>query len=284
MNKYSQLNIIDSHIHTWWLDDKYSIWTREKISALHRDFTLEDFKEENKQLPLEGVFLVQAVTDTAETIEQLGNYANDSFVKGVIGWVNLAADDIEEQIQILSQIPKFSGIRAHPPHHFDTEWLLSEPTVRGMNALTNKNIPIDYLINTTQFKEFRPVFDKVPNVKAVLNHGGRPFVMTGDTEAWERDIRSLARDTDCYCKLSGLVERAGVEWDKETLKPWLDILIDSFGPERLMYASNWPIMTLMATPNIWVNTLLEIFDDFGLSQSSCEQILSKTVMKVYRSK
>lgn len=283
MIKKSQLNIIDSHIHTWMLNDNYTIWTREKIGALHHDFSLEDYKKEHNDLSLDGVFLVQAVTDTAETIEQLKSYADNPLVKGVIGWVDLAADDIEEQIQILTQTPKFAGIRAHPPHHFDTDWLLSDSTIRGMKALTEKNIPIDYLINTTQFKEFRLIFEKLPEVCAVLNHGGRPFVMTGDTASWERDIRSLARETDCYCKLSGLVERAGVEWDKETLKPWLEILIDAFGPERLLYASNWPIMTLMATPQIWVSALIEIFNDFGLPQLSCEQIFSETALKLYQS-
>ena len=126
------------------------------------------------------------------------------------------------------------------------------------------------------------MFDKVPEVTAVLNHGGRPFVMTGDTSNWERDIRTLARETNCYCKISGLVERAGVEWDKETLKPWIAILIDAFGPERLLYASNWPIMTLMATPRIWIEALYEIFHDFGLDKPSREQIFSQTSQKIYQ--
>lgn len=282
MTKNSQPNIIDSHIHTWRLNDDRKIWIREKIGALYRDFTLDDFKEQNSDLNLQGVFLVQAVTHGSETIELTQQYAHDPFVKGVVGWVDLAADDIAQKIEALTQLPKFAGIRAHPPHQFDANWLMSDPVIRGMKTLCEKNVTIDYLVNTTQLDKFRAIFDKVPGVRAVLNHGGRPFVMTGDTADWERDIRNLARDTNCYCKLSGLAERAGVEWNKETLKPWIEILIDAFGPERLMYASNWPIMTLMATPKIWVDTLIEIFDDFGLPESSRAQILSTTVSQVYQ--
>ena len=194
----------------------------------------------------------------------------------------MADKKIEIKISQLKQWDKFSGVRAHPPRHFDTKWLLSDQVIFGMKALAERKIPIDYLMNTTQLNEFLSVFDKVPDVTAVLNHGGRPFVMTGDTSNWKRDIRTLARETNCYCKISGLVERAGVEWDKETLKPWIAILIDAFGPERLLYASNWPIMTLMATPRIWIEALYEIFHDFGLDKPSREQIFSQTSQKIYQ--
>ena len=282
MTENSSPSVIDSHIHTWKLNDGRKIWTREKIGALYRDYSLDEFKAAYTGLNLAGVIIVQAAVDTKETKELLQQYADDPLVKGVVGWVDLSADDIEQKIEELSQIPKFMGVRAHPPKHFDVDWLMSAATVRGMKVLTERNIPIDYLVNTTQLDEFRAVFEKVPGVKAVLDHAGRPFVMTGDTEKWERDIRNLARDTDCYCKLSGLSERAGVEWNKDTLKPWIEILLDAFGPERLIYGSNWPIMTLMSTPKIWVNTLNEIFDDFGLPESSRAQIFNTTVLQVYQ--
>ena len=274
--------IIDAHIHTWQLNDGRLIWTREKIGALYRDFTIADFKEQHTDVNPDGIIIVQATTTRSETIELLQQYANDILVRGVIGWVDLAADDIALKVEELTQLPKLIGIRAHPPHHFDTNWLMSAPVIRGMKMLAKNDIAIDYLVNTTQLDKFRAILDEVPGVRAVLNHGGRPFVMTGDTTEWKRDIYSTARDTDCYCKLSGLVERAGVEWNKETLKPWVEILIDAFGPERLIYASNWPIMTLMATPKIWVNTLIDLFDDFGLEQSAREQIFNTTAMNVYQ--
>ncbi len=263
-------------------DDGRKIWIREKIGALQRDFSLADVKTQNAGLNVTGVFVVQAAADPTETTELLYQYTNETFVRGVVGWLNLAADDIDEQIEALMQHPKFCGIRAHPPQHFDADWLLSAAAVRGMTALAEKNLAIDYLVNTTQLNKLRSVCDAVPGVRAILDHGGRPYVMTGDTKEWAHNIRNLARHTNCVCKLSGLAERAGVEWNKQTLKPWIDILIDAFGPERLMFASNWPIMTLMATPHIWVDSLIDIFDDLGLPAAAQGQIFKSTALQVYQ--
>jgi L-fuconolactonase len=150
-----------------------------------------------------------------------------------------------------------------------------------MKILTAKQVPIDYLVNCTQLVAFLRVFDAVPGVCAVLDHGARPFVMTGDTRGWEQDIKDLARNTDCYCKLSGLAERAGVEWNTETLKPWVAILLETFGPERLIFASNWPIMSLMATPQIWLDCLISIFDELGVNADDRGLIFQGNAGNIY---
>ena len=275
------MHVIDAHIHTWALEDGRHMWIRDKIGALQRDFSIDTFKAQNRNTGVQGAILVQAVTEESETDELLAMYADDPFVLGVVGWVDLTSEKLVENIERLSCVSKFSGVRASPPHHFDMNWLLSEPVVRGMKVLAEKQVPIDYLVNCTQLVPFLRVFDAVPDVCAVLDHGARPFVMTGDTRVWEQDVKDLARNTNCYCKLSGLAERAGVEWNTETLKPWVAVLLETFGPERLIFASNWPIMSLMATPKIWLDSLNLIFDDLGVSPDDRSLIFQGTANSVY---
>lgn len=275
--------IIDAHIHTWDLNDGRNIWIRQKISALSRSFSLTDFKHQNAEAGVQSVYIVQAAANHDETLELLKTYKDDPFVAGVIGWLDLAASNVSETLEGLTAFRKFSGVRAHPPYQFDMAWLRSPSAVEGMKHVKEKKIPIDFLINCTELGAFQKTFDDVPGVTGVLNHGGRPFVMTGDTKQWAIDLSSIARNTNCQCKLSGLVERAGVEWNSETLKPWIAILLETFGPDRLLFASNWPVMTLMATPQIWVDSLNSIFDDLGVDAASRNKIYAENAKRIYSS-
>lgn len=275
------MSVIDAHIHTWDRHDGRKIWIREKIGALQRAFSIDDFRRENRATDVEGALVVQAAADEKETYELIDMYADDPFVLGVVGWLDLTSETLADKLERLRGYEKFSGVRAQPPSQFDADWLISKSVVGGVKTLTEHKLAIDYLVNCNQLVAFRRAFDAVPGVCAVLNHGARPFVMTGDTAAWETDITALARHTNCYCKLSGLAERAGVEWDTETLKPWVAILLEAFGPERLIFASNWPVMTLMATPEIWLDCLTSIFDDLGVTAIERDLIFQKNARTVY---
>lgn len=275
------MDTIDAHIHTWRLNDGRNIWIRDKIAALQRDFLFEDFALATAGRCVSAAIIVQAAMDEDETRSLIEAYRKNPRVAGVIGWLDLAADDIAERTLSFENEDKLCGVRAHPPQHFDIDWLLSSPVQRGLAVMENKKIAVDFLVNCTQLGELGQLLSRLPELKAVLNHGGRPYVMTGDTADWARDIRAIAHNTGCYCKLSGLVERAGVEWDQESLKPWIAILLESFGPERLIFGSNWPVMTLMATPTLWLDKLLGILDDFGIPQNERTKIFRSNAIAAY---
>jgi len=273
--------IIDAHIHTWRLNDGKRIWIRDKIAALQRDFSMADFEAASAGLGVASAIIVQAAADTGETASLVEEYRHDPRVAGIIGWLDLGAEDIAAHAARYVATDKVCGVRAHPPRQFDMAWLASAKVRRGLRACADAGIPVDFLVNCTQLVELRSILEPLPGLVSVLDHGGRPFVMTGDTATWRRDIGELAKVPGCYCKLSGLAERAGVEWNAETLKPWIGGLLETFGPKRLIFASNWPIMTLMASPTYWLDALHGILDGFGVSADEKAMILSGNARSVY---
>ena len=141
---------------------------------------------------------------------------------------------------------------------------------------------MDFLANCTQLAPICDLFSAVPEMTAILNHGGRPFVMTGELGQWRADMKRIARETSAYVKVSGLVERAGVEWQTDTLRPWVEAMLEDFGCERLIFASNWPVMTLMSTYDLWWSSINEIVEDVGLSSQDKDLLFGGTAAKAYR--
>ena len=275
---------VDAHVHFWELGETHNIWSAKKIGGLQYDFTPDMLAPLCADAGIDGVVVVQAATDPRET-EYMVQLARESdFIKGVIGWLDLEADpnELRRDIEQLRAIPKLCGIRAHPPKEFDPAWF-TDPAVReSYRVVGAEGVPVDFLANCTQLEPVCDLFAAVPEMTAILNHGGRPFVMTGETERWRADMRRIARETSAYVKVSGLVERAGVEWQTDTLRPWVEAMLEDFGCDRLLFASNWPLMTLMSTYDLWWASINEIVDDVGLSVTDKEMLFGGTAAKVYR--
>lgn len=274
---------IDAHVHLWELGSDHNIWIARKIFGLQRDFTPDMLQPLLRHAGIDGVVLVQAAAAENETAYMLKLAQEFPFVKGVIGWVDLELDAEQLGIEIrkLKAIPKFRGIRAHPRREFDPLWLTDERVKNGYRMMAAAGIPVDFLVNCTQLDLARDVLADVPEVVSIINHCGRPFVMTGDTVTWRRAMRRIADDTKALVKLSGLVERAGVEWRTETLRPWVEALIEDFGCERLIFASNWPVMTLMSTYQGWWDSLNEIVRTVGVSDAQAEQLFGGNAVRAY---
>lgn len=275
---------IDAHVHFWGLLSPDKVWIRKKIAALQRDFAPEDLKPLMRQAGVEGVVLVQAAPDYQETDYFLKIAANESMVRGVIGWVNLEEDDdkLEASLRHYEKEAKFKGVRNHPPREFEVKWLRDSKVRRGYKKLIQHSLPCDLMVTCKQLRETRELLLELPDLTAIINHGGRPFVMTGEVEPWASEMRAIARDTNAYCKLSGLVERAGQEWTTDSVRPWVEILLETFGPNRLMFASNWPVMTIMSTYIGWWETLSNILERIGTTTLDRDALLGATAARVYR--
>ena len=121
-----------------------------------------------------------------------------------------------------------------------------------------------------------------PGLRVVLNHAGRPAVMAGFDTRWQREMQAFARETSATVKCSGLVERAGIEWTVDTIKPWVAALLEAFGTKRILFASNWPVMTISANYGLWVRTLQSILEQLGLDAAEREAIMGGNAAAAYR--
>jgi L-fuconolactonase len=274
---------IDAHVHFWELNDGYSIWSVKKIGGLQRDFTPEMLQPQCLEAGIDGVVVVQAATDPKETEYMVRLAAENDFIKGVIGWLDLEDDpaSLRREIERLQTIPKLCGVRAHPPREFDLGWLTAPAIKDSYRVIAGCGVTVDFLANCTQLEPLGDLLADVSEMTAVVNHGGRPFVMTGELGRWRTDMRRIACDTSAYVKVSGLVERAGVEWRTDTLRPWVEALLEDFGCGRLIFASNWPVMTLMSTYDLWWDAINEIVDKAGISSADRQKLFGGTAAKAY---
>ena len=274
---------IDAHVHFWELGETHNIWSAKKIGGLQHDFTPEMLAPLCAAAGIDGVVVVQAATDRRETEYMVRLARETDLIKGVIGWLDLEApaDKLQADMAALGDMPKLCGIRAHPPKEFDPSWFTDTRIHASYRAVGAKGIPVDFLANCTQLEPVCDLFAAVPEMTPILNHGGRPFVMTGELEPWRTNMRRIAQETNAYVKVSGLVERAGVEWQTETLRPWVDAMLEDFGCARLIFATNWPVMTLMSTYDLWCSSINEIVDTAGLSAAEKNALFGGTAARVY---
>lgn len=276
--------IVDSHIHFWEDEFPEKVWIRRKIAALGRSFTPDDLKPLIRAAGIDGVVLVQAAPEEAETRYFLEIADKEDVALGVVGWVNLedGVERLGNSLDAFQRHPKFKGVRNHPPREFDGSWLRDPKAIRGYAQLAERGLPCDLMVTCRQLADTRELLLEVPDLTAVINHGGRPSVMAGELEPWASDMRAIADDTTAFVKVSGLIERASQEWTAESVRPWVEFLLEAFGGERLIFGSNWPVMTIMGTYGGWWEALQEILDAIGAPAADRKALLGGTATKVYR--
>jgi L-fuconolactonase len=273
---------LDSHVHLWTLDDGEHFWARDKIAALHRDFTEDDLRAEGEACGVGGAIVVQACHSTSETMKWLARATRGGRIAGVVGWLDLFAADLREQIESYRSWSRFVGLRPLPADTFGGDWMADPRAHPAIALLHSMDVSVDTLQPVQGLPRARTFFREHPGLRLVLNHGGRPLVMTGESEPWRSEIGAFARETAAVVKCSGLVERAGLEWTKTLLRPYVATLLDTFGPRRTMFATNWPIVTIGGRYDLWVETLLELLDDLGLTADERDDVMWRTAARHYR--
>jgi L-fuconolactonase len=232
---------IDAHQHFWIYDEQRDSWITPDMQVIRRDFLPEDLWPVLKANGVDGCVAVQAASSDSETefLLQLAE-AND-FVKGVVGWVDLMSPDLYAKLERYSQFEKLRGFR-HVAQGAPEGFLLQPDFIRGVGQLVAFDFTYDLLIYHNQLKEAFDFAVKLPNVHFVLDHIAKPSIKNGEVQPWADQIRHLAELPNVSCKVSGMVTEADwTTWEKADFRPYLDVVFEAFGPERLMFGSDWPV-------------------------------------------
>lgn len=272
---------LDAHVHLWRRSDD-DFWMCRKIAALDRDFTEDDLRENRARCGVGGAIVVQALHSLSESRRLLDMATKSDQLAGVVAWCDLFDPQLEEVLTSYQGAAKFVGVRPLPADTFGGDWLTDPRSRHAFRLFEARDIAVDVLHRVEDLGRARAFLRDYPGLRVVLNHGGRPAVMTGQLEPWATEIRAFARETSAVVKCSGLVERAGVEWTAASVLPYVRTLVEAFGPQRVMFATNWPVSTISSHYAVWVEALEIILDRIGLRAGERDEIMARTAARHYR--
>lgn len=271
---------IDAHQHFWRIDrGDYGWLSREAFPNLYRDFLPADLAPLLAKGGIEKTVLIQAAESIAETEFMLTLAAQTPFVAGVVGWVDFASPAAPDEIARLASDPRLKGLRPMLQDLPDNEWILRPEIDPAVRALTASGLRFDALIKPPQLAAIRRFLDRHPDLPVVIDHGAKPEIAAGRIDDWAAHIRAIARDSGAVCKLSGIATEAAPGWTVETMRPYVEVLLDAFGPRRLMFASDWPVLTENGDYLGWLATVKAL--TAGLSQADKDQVFGGAAAAFY---
>ncbi|HVX44191.1 MAG TPA: amidohydrolase family protein [Mycobacteriales bacterium] len=270
---------IDSHHHVWNLTDREYPWLGARGSSpIARDFAIADLVPLAAARNIERTVLVQALETAEETASLLRVAERSDLVGGVVGWVDLTAPDVADQLAA-TQHSSLVGIRHAVQSEEDPDWLARPDVLRGLAEVAKAGLVYDLLTLPHQLPAALRSVVSVPECRFVLDHLSKPPIASGDLEPWATRIHALAAEPNVVCKLSGMVTEASPKWTVAELRPYADIVLDAFGPERVMFGSDWPVCTLAGSYEQVVEAAEEL--TAGLSAAEREQVFGGTAQRVY---
>ena len=232
---------LDAHQHFWMYSPTDYGWISESMAALRRDFLPHDLEPLLASEKFDGSIAVQARQTLEETRWLLELASQNDIVKGVVGWVDLRSPDLPAQLDQFARNPKLVGVRHVVQDEPDDDFMLRSDFRRGIARLREYDLAYDILIYPRQLRAAVKLAGEFPEQRFVLDHVAKPQIAEGRVETWDEGIRELAEADNVWCKLSGMVTEARWhEWKPEDFRPYLDIVMNAFGPARLMIGSDLP--------------------------------------------
>ncbi|MFF1510161.1 amidohydrolase family protein [Streptomyces sp. NPDC058326] len=277
--------VVDAHHHLWDLSVRDQEWiTGPALAPLRRTFTERDLRAETEASGVTATVLVQTVTVAEETPEMLATADGSDLVAGVVGWTDLTAPDVADTLAALLGLPggeHLVGVRHQVQSEPDPAWLLRPEVLRGLGAVAGAGLAYDLVILPHQLPAATAAAAELPGLTFVLDHAAKPPVATGRLEPWATRLRAFAALPNTVGKLSGLLTEAERDtWTVGDLRPYADTLLDAFGPERLMFGSDWPVCTLAASYGDTLATARELTG--ALSRAERAAVFGGTAVRTYR--
>lgn len=272
---------IDSHHHFWRYDPIEYGWLDDAMKSIRRDFLPEHLRSEIAAAGVGGVVSVQARQCLAETQWLLDLAAQNDFIKGVVGWVNLSSPSVGADLERFSQNAKLKSVRHVIQGEPDDDFILRDDFNRGVSGLKRFNLAYDILIFERHLPQTIKFVDAHPHQVFVLDHLAKPRIKENLFEPWNRNLRELARRPNVYCKISGLVTEADyARWNEAQLRPYFEAALEAFGPPRLMFGSDWPVCLVACGYARWHKLVSGWI--FSLTAGEQARILGGTASEAYR--
>ncbi len=271
---------IDAHQHFWKFTQAEYGWISDDMAVLRRDHLPDELARLAGSVGVEGSVAVQARQTLAETEWLLDLAEEHSFIKGVVGWVDLRSERVDEQLARFGCEKKFKGVRHVVQSEPDDEFMMREDFLRGIDRLEHYGLTYDILIFPKHVDCATRLVKKFPSQKFVVDHLAKPFIKKGELQPWKRQMEELARHENVWCKLSGMVTEADWDaWKPSDLAPYMETVLEAFGPARLMFGSDWPVCTVAAKYERVFAVVRDIIND--LEQDERDRIMGGTAAEFY---
>ncbi len=271
---------IDAHQHFWDITKLDYPWMPPGASVLRRNYLPADLAPILQQHNFDGTVVVQANVVIEETWWLLDLATHNDLIRGVVAWVDLTDPKVGHTLDRCQRHPKFKGVRHIVHDEPDLRWLLRPDVLRGLHELARRDIPYDLLLRPPHLPLIPELADKAPGLRMVIDHIAKPLIASHQLEPWAGDMERVARIPGIHCKLSGMITEADHQnLTSQALRPYVQHVLQLFGPERLMFGSDWPVCLLAGS---WKKVLAAFTQACGpVPQVEREKMLGGTAMKFY---
>lgn len=233
---------IDSHQHFWIYEAEKHAWIDDNMKVIRKNFLPEDLKLVYHTNDINGCVAIQADQTLAETDFLLDLAQKNDFIKGIVGWVDLRASDIDTVLKQYSKFPKLKGFRHVVQDEADNNFMLRPDFLNGIAALEKYNFTYDILIFPHQLEAALALIRRFPNQKFVIDHIAKPYIKHGFYDGWAALMKAIGAYPNVYCKLSGMTTEADYNnWTPEQIGPYMQLVLDAFGANRILFGSDWPV-------------------------------------------
>jgi L-fuconolactonase len=272
---------IDAHHHLWTLARGDYGWLTPGLAPIYRDFGLADLAPHLSVARIEGTILVQAAPTEAETMFLLEIAEKAELVRGVVGWIDFDAANGVARIEALAARKLLVGLRPMVQDIEDDDWLLGSGLAPLLAAMARNGLVFDALVLPRHLPKLLRVIGRHPDLQFVLDHCAKPPIATGEIATWKRDIASLAAYPNIVCKLSGLVTEAAPDWQVADLRPVVDHVVKCFGPQRMLWGSDWPVVNLAGSYASWFAATETLLADLSAKEKA--DIFGGNAARIYLS-
>jgi L-fuconolactonase len=272
--------MIDAHVHFWKYNKIRDAWITNDMNIIQKDFLPSDLYFTLSENNVEGVVAVQADQSEDETNFLLSLAQENSFIKGIVGWVDLQKENIEDRLLYYSKYPLIKGFR-HIVQSEPAGFLKNKKFLNGVQVLKKFDFTYDVLIYENQLKEALEFVNYFPAQKFIIDHCAKPAIRDKSITEWKKWMREISKRKNIFCKVSGLITEAKWNrWDEKDLYPYLDAAFECFGTERLVFGSDWPVMLLSGNYSSWKKLLENYMIAFSAEEK--EKVFTQNAIDFYK--